>query len=420
MNPSQLTRQVADIYLAKELKPEPEKPEEPAVKLTAEQLANKTGIYVNPDGDIIRRIVLDGGILRSRGSAAGLGIELKPLSDARFKPAGQTAEFRFEPSGAKGMRLIETPAGGGKPAVFVRGEEFKPMPNQLAEYAGRYQSDEIEPVYTMAVHDGRLTLERLKLSPVPLEPAIKDLFANPPLGNIRFTRDSQGRVTGFILNRGRILNFRFKKIGPLTVDRQRPPLEFGVFRAPELVELTALDSSLRLDIRYATKNNFLGRTVYPEARAFLQRPAAEALVRVQRALKDQGYGLIVFDGYRPWAVTKLFWDSTAPEKRNFVADPAEGSKHNRGCAVDLSMVELATGREVAMPSPFDEMSERSAAAYAGGTPAQRERRDLLRRAMEKEGFEVYPDEWWHFDYKDWKQYGVLDVPFEGIAAPAMR
>jgi len=83
---------------------------------------------------------------------------------------------------------------------------------------------------------------------------------------------------------------------------------------------------------------------------FLQRPAAEALVRVQRALKEQGYGLVVFDGYRPWAVTKIFWDATPPEKRNFTADPAEGSKHNRGCAVDLSLVDLKTGREVEMPS----------------------------------------------------------------------
>jgi len=82
--------------------------------------------------------------------------------------------------------------------------------------------------------------------------------------------------------------------------------------------------------------------------------------------------------------------------------------------VDLSMIDLATGREVEMPSPFDEMSDRSAAAYAGGTPLQRERRDLLRKAMKKEGFEVYPDEWWHFDFKDWKQYRIQDIPFKDI------
>jgi len=188
----------------------------------------------------------------------------------------------------------------------------------------------------------------------------------------------------------------------------------------DLVEIATLDPSFRLDIRYATANNFVGRPIYPEARIFLQRPTAEALVRVQRTLKDKGYGLLVFDGYRPWTVTKLFWDITPADKRNFVADPREGSKHNRGCAVDLSMIDFRTGREVEMPSLFDEMSERASASFAGGTPEQRERRDTLRRAMEKEGFEVYPDEWWHFDYKDWKRYPILNRSFEDLAKPADR
>ncbi len=100
--------------------------------------------------------------------------------------------------------------------------------------------------------------------------------------------------------------------------------------ARELVELVTLDSTFRLDIRYATPDNFMGRTMYSQARAFLQRPAAEALVRVLRALRTQGYGLMIFDGYRPWSVTKEFWDATEPAKRKFVADPAKGSKHNRG------------------------------------------------------------------------------------------
>jgi D-alanyl-D-alanine dipeptidase len=131
-------------------------------------------------------------------------------------------------------------------------------------------------------------------------------------------------------------------------------------------------------------------------------------------LAASGFGIVVFDGYRPWSVTKIFWDVTPPEKKNFVADPAQGSKHNRGCAVDLSLVDLQTGLEVEMPGAFDEMSERSAADYAGGTPEQRARRDLLRRAMEKEGFEVYPDEWWHFDYRDWSLYRILNIPFADI------
>ena len=196
--------------------------------------------------------------------------------------------------------------------------------------------------------------------------------------------------------------------------QETPPRESGPFRAPDLVELVAIDPSIRLDVRYATPNNLAGRAVYTQARAFLQRPAAEALVRAHRALRSRGYGILVFDGYRPWRVTKLFWDVTPPEKREFVADPAKGSKHNRGCAVDLSMYDLATGREVEMPSAYDEMSERAYPDYAGGTAAARERRDLLRAAMEKEGFTVEPNEWWHFNYRDWAAYPILDIPFSEI------
>ena len=194
-----------------------------------------------------------------------------------------------------------------------------------------------------------------------------------------------------------------------------PPHEPGPFRAADLVELGRLDPGLRLDVRYATANNFVGRPVYSEARAFLQRPAADALLRALAALRPKGYGVLVFDGYRPWAVTKLFWDSVTPENRAFVADPAKGSKHNRGCAVDLSLWSLATGREAEMPSAYDEMSERAHPDYAGGTTASRETRDLLRAAMEAEGFAVESNEWWHFNYKDWPHYPILDVPFVAIA-----
>ena len=204
--------------------------------------------------------------------------------------------------------------------------------------------------------------------------------------------------------------------GCATVPSAGPPKEPGPFRASDLVEIVKLDPTIRLDVRYATPNNFTGRAVYREARAFLQRPAAEALVRVNRALAEKGYGLLVFDGYRPWSVTKLFWDITPQDKRDrgFVANPAKGSKHNRGAAVDLSMFELSTGREVAMPSLYDEFSDRAAPDYAGGTAEERERRDLLRAAMEREGFAVDPGEWWHFNYEGWESYPILDVPFGDI------
>jgi D-alanyl-D-alanine dipeptidase len=201
------------------------------------------------------------------------------------------------------------------------------------------------------------------------------------------------------------------------------PKEEGTFREPELVELIKLDRTIRLDIRYATANNFAGRAVYAEARAFLQRPAAEALVRAGRALRKKGYGLAVFDGYRPWSVTKLFWEITPADKKQFVADPAKGSRHNRGCAVDLTLYDLKTGRQVSMPGEYDEMSERSHINYAGGTPEQRRLRDLLRAAMEAEGFKPYEPEWWHYDFKDWRQYPILNLGFgeiEKAAAKAAR
>jgi zinc D-Ala-D-Ala dipeptidase len=197
---------------------------------------------------------------------------------------------------------------------------------------------------------------------------------------------------------------------------QRPPVERGSFRQADLVEIVKLDPAIHLDVRYATPNNFTGQPVYRQARAFLQRPAAEALVRVNRALHARGYGLLVFDGYRPWSVTKHFWEITPQDKREkgFVANPAKGSKHNRGAAVDLSMYDLATGKEVEMPSAYDEFTDRADPDYAGGTSEQRSRRDLLRAEMEKEGFSVDPGEWWHFNYRGWEEYPILDVSFEAI------
>lgn len=196
--------------------------------------------------------------------------------------------------------------------------------------------------------------------------------------------------------------------------KAQPPQEQGEFRKPDLVELVKLDPTIKLNIRYATTNDFLGTPVYTQARAFLQRPAAEALVRANRALKAKGYGLIIHDGYRPWYVTKIFWDATPDDKKIFVADPAAGSKHNRGCAVDLSLYDLKTGKEVQMPSGYDEMTPRAYADYPGGTAEERALRATLRQAMEEQGFKVIPKEWWHFDYKDWREYPIMNVRFEDL------
>jgi D-alanyl-D-alanine dipeptidase len=213
--------------------------------------------------------------------------------------------------------------------------------------------------------------------------------------------------------------FRIEPLRPVEELRreaasQQPPHETGDFLPFDLVELTTLDASIRLDIRYATSNNFLSTPVYTQARAFLQRPAAEALVRAHHALAKQGYGLLIHDGYRPWAVTWIFWQATPAGKHDFVADPAQGSRHNRGCAVDLTLYDLKTGQPAEMPSLYDEMSERAYPAYQGGTQGQRDLRELLRAAMEAQGFQVFPFEWWHFDYKDWRRYPIGNLAFESI------
>jgi D-alanyl-D-alanine dipeptidase len=181
-----------------------------------------------------------------------------------------------------------------------------------------------------------------------------------------------------------------------------------------LVELISLDPTIRLDIRYATTNNFLGIPLYTQPRAFMQRPAAEALVRVHRSLAKDGFGLLIHDAYRPWQVTKLFWEATPDSGRIFVADPAKGSKHNRGAAVDLTLYDLATGKPVKMVGGYDEFSPRSYPDYPGGTALERWHRELLRRSMEAEGFTVYEFEWWHFDHRDWTKYPILNQAFEDL------
>ena len=197
----------------------------------------------------------------------------------------------------------------------------------------------------------------------------------------------------------------------------QPPNETGEFREGDLVELTKLDPTIRLEVRYATTNNFLGTKFYSQAHAFMQRPAAEAVARANQKLKEYGYGLLIHDAYRPWYVTKVFWDATPADKHIFVADPAKGSRHNRGCAVDLTLYDLKTKKPIEMVSTYDETTARAYPDYPGGTSLQRWHRKLLRDVMESEGFTVYEAEWWHFDYKDWQKYRIGNVRFEGIRSP---
>jgi D-alanyl-D-alanine dipeptidase len=230
---------------------------------------------------------------------------------------------------------------------------------------------------------------------------------------LRAQTPSHGGVSGGVFRIAPVANFDDLRTKALAA---QPPVETGEFRKPDLVELAKLDPKIKLDIRYATDNNFLSIPVYSQPRAFMQRPAAEALLRAHKKLMQMGYGLLIHDAYRPWYVTKIFWDATPDDKKIFVADPREGSRHNRGCAVDLSLYDLATGKPVEMVGVYDEMSERSYAGYPGGTSLQRWHRELLRTVMENEGFLVYEFEWWHFDYGDWRKYPILNLTFEQLTS----
>ena len=284
----------------------------------------------------------------------------------------------------------------------------------------------------VAEQDGKLRLVDTALRVTPLTERAASEFVTDSSGvPVRFVRDADGHATEMRLGDARLARndieprpgtnqLRVTPVKPVDSLRAEalaasPPTEAGPFVPNDLVELVRLDPTIKLEIRYATTNNFLGSRFYDEPRAFLQRPAAEAVVRAHRALRQQGFGLLIHDAYRPWYVTKMFWDATPLDRRWLVADPAEGSRHNRGAAVDLTMYDLATGRPVEMPSTYDESTDRAYADYPGGTTRQRWFRAVLRHAMEAEGFRVNVREWWHFDYSTWRSYAITNVPFDRIA-----
>jgi D-alanyl-D-alanine dipeptidase len=301
---------------------------------------------------------------------------------------------------------------------------------------GEYGPD--DDIVIILEKDGKLWASFKRAEPEPLDEIIRNVFKFSSPGpharqHLIFERDRSSRamqvaVGAVILKRRQIEpesgnQLRVKPLRPVPelmkeARAAQAPQENGEFREADLVELTKLDSTIRLEIRYATTNNFLGTIFYSAARAFMQRPAAEAVVRANRKLKQLGYGLLIHDAYRPWYVTKVFWDATPDDKKVFVADPAKGSRHNRGCAVDLTLYDLKTKKPVEMVSTYDETTDRAYPDYPGGTSLQRWHRKLLRDAMEAEGFTVYEAEWWHFDYKDWRKYRIGNVTFDQIRANA--
>ncbi len=308
-----------------------------------------------------------------------------------------------------------------------------PAPTRWRGLIGEYGPD--DDILIILENDAQLCAMFKRGALEPLNEVAGNTFKFPAPGphaemHLIFARDKSGRATqvgvdSVVLKRRQIEpegganQLRVKPLHPVPelmkeARAAQPPQEDGEFRKADLVELVRLDPTIRLEIRYATTNNFLGTIFYSEARAFMQRPAAEAVVRANRKLRAQGYGLLIHDAYRPWYVTKVFWDATPDDKKVFVADPSKGSRHNRGCAVDLTLYDLKTKKPIEMVSTYDETSDRAYPDYPGGTSLQRWHRKLLRDAMEAGGFTVYEAEWWHFDYKDWRKYLIGNVTFEQI------
>lgn len=180
----------------------------------------------------------------------------------------------------------------------------------------------------------------------------------------------------------------------------------------ELIEIKKAIPSIVLDIRYATKDNFMQQVMYNQARAFARKPVVEQLKKIQAVLKPQGYGLKIFDAYRPYTITVAFWEKASDKA--FVANPAKGSKHNRGCAVDLTLIELKTGKDIPMPTPYDSFAPEAAPHFENLPKEIIRNRDFLIATMQANGFKVINNEWWHFDFNSWQNYNLMDIPFEKL------
>jgi zinc D-Ala-D-Ala dipeptidase len=180
----------------------------------------------------------------------------------------------------------------------------------------------------------------------------------------------------------------------------------------ELVNLKVLIPNLVLDIRYATTNNFTKEQIYNLARAYARKPVAESLKKIQTELNKKGLGIKIFDGYRPYKATVRFYE--VYHDTTYVASPYRGSRHNRGCALDLTVIDLKTGEELKMPTGYDSFQKEAWPRTPVKDPVIRANRALLIDVMERHGFKVNGSEWWHYDFIGWKNYEVLDIDFEEL------
>ena len=180
----------------------------------------------------------------------------------------------------------------------------------------------------------------------------------------------------------------------------------------ELVNLEKFIPGIKLEIRYATTNNFTGEKIYNLARAYARKPVAEALKKAQAEFNKAGVGIKIFDAYRPYKATVKFYELY--KDTTYVASPYRGSRHNRGCAIDMTIVDLKTGKELQMPTEFDSFKKEAWPTTPVKDPAIKKNRDLIISVMERNGFKVNASEWWHFDFVGWQKYEVMDIDYEEL------
>ena len=429
-----VVRRISDYGLRlmlayKEGKPLPEYQHSVPLDVTgtkgSKRAADIAGLYKSDDKEVIRLVERDGQLFLRMGAyrreIRQVDGQLVPDDVHGYGPVWEQSEADQLLIGDKTFKRVDDPL----PA---------PIPDRWRGLVGEYGWDH-NTLYILE-DQGQLFALIEWFYYYPIKEISESEFAFPDYGlyhgeKLKFERGADPLRRATSVNAAEVV-FERRSIGPedgatFKIEPLRPVAELlkeaqaaephkenGAFMRTELVDVTKLDDSIKLDVRYATTNNFMGAVFYAQPRAFMQRPAAEAVVKAHRALAPQGLGLLIHDAYRPWYVTKTFWDATPLSMKDFVANPDNGSRHNRGCAVDLTLYYLDSGKPVKTVAGYDEFSQRSFPAYPGGTARERWYRELLRKTMQDAEFTIYEYEWWHFDFKDWKRYEIGNQTFEQI------
>ncbi|MDA0985987.1 MAG: serine hydrolase [Bacteroidetes bacterium] len=395
-------------------------------QLTENQIQNLKGVYESETGkfEFLKR---------------GKKIILQsPNTRAEVRSIAKTDTLILDDKQTFGGRIFSIDKNWNK--LFFNGDTLnrienyfpKEIPDEWKGLIGEYGFDHI-PLYILELH-GKLTtlIEWTEFD--PLTKISKDIYAFPNYNmyhgeKLIFERDKNGKAisvtaAGIKFERRNLdgEDGSTFKINPLNsyknlfelAKNSTPPIELNKMNESKLVEVKSLDNSVKYDIRYASTNNFMGEPFYKSSKAFLQSNAANAFIKAQNILKQKGYSLLIHDAYRPWYVTKMFWEATPNDQKLFVADPLKGSRHNRGCAVDVTLFDLKISKPIKMVSTYDEFSPRAFPDYPGGTTLQRFHRELLRTTLEEVGFNIYEWEWWHFDFKGWQNYPIHNQDFEEL------